>query len=318
MFGKKRQRVSVSKDDIKKAVKRANERLESTNKRIKSTIEDKKESLQALEVNIDIGNKELDLLLASVVSAKGDAVEAKEDSKKERARLLKLKKSVDKAVADKDLIEGGLTVLTEESDVLNKNIAKMNKDLAIASALKEEIEIFKSDKKSEAEELKKTISEANDIKKELSKLRTESIKKKEEHKELIAGLDAETEVKQKSLDTVDGEYTIKIAELNTKLSLLTDNVNDKEDDLKVMQSLVTNAESEYIQTESKRKQAENELLYAKDLLEKDKERVAKEIEEMKNGAKNWKVSFLEEIARMKMKKKIANIDTAGLSDILNG
>ena len=318
MFGKKRQRVSVSKDDIKKAVKRANERLESTNKRIKSTIEDKKESLQALEVNIDIGNKELDLLLASVVSAKGDAVEAKEDSKKERARLLKLKKSVDKAVADKDLIEGGLTVLTEESDVLNKNIAKMNKDLAIASALKEEIEIFKSDKKSEAEELKKTISEANDIKKELSKLRTESIKKKEEHKELIAGLDAETEVKQKSLDTVDGEYTIKIAELNTKLSLLTDNVNDKEDDLKVMQSLVTNAESEYIQTESKRKQAENELLYAKDLLEKDKARVAKEIEEMKNGAKNWKVSFLEEIARMKMKKKIANIDTAGLSDILNG
>ena len=318
MFGKKRQRVSVSKDDIKKAVKRANERLESTNKRIKSTIEDKKESLQALEVNIDIGNKELDLLLASVVSAKGDAVEAKEDSNKERARLLKLKKSVDKAVADKDLIEGGLTVLTEESDVLNKNIAKMNKDLAIASALKEEIEIFKSDKKSEAEELKKTISEANDIKKELSKLRTESIKKKEEHKELIAGLDAETEVKQKSLDTVDGEYTIKIAELNTKLSLLTDNVNDKEDDLKVMQSLVTNAESEYIQTESKRKQAENELLYAKDLLEKDKERVAKEIEEMKNGAKNWKVSFLEEIARMKMKKKIANIDTAGLSDILNG
>ena len=99
---------------------------------------------------------------------------------------------------------------------------------------------------------------------------------------------------------------------------MTDNVNDKEDDLKVMQSLVTNAESEYIQTESKRKQAENELLYAKDLLEKDKERVAKEIEEMKNGAKNWKVSFLEEIARMKMKKKIANIDTAGLSDILNG
>ena len=59
-------------------------------------------------------------------------------------------------------------------------------------------------------------------------------------------------------------------------------------------------------------------MYAKDLLEKDKERVAKEIEEMKNGAKNWKVSFLEEIARMKMKKKIANIDTAGLSDILNG
>ena len=42
------------------------------------------------------------------------------------------------------------------------------------------------------------------------------------------------------------------------------------------------------------------------------------IKKAKERYESWRIGILEEVARMKLKKKVANIDKAGLSEILNG
>ena len=194
----------------------------------------------------------------------------------------------------------------------------MNNDLAIVSSLKGELKLLKSDKKGESEELQKIKSEADGIKKELSKLQSESAANKEDHKELLSTLDAEAEIKQKALKTVDGEYTIKMAELNTKFSSLEESLKDKEQEDEVMDSLIGKKEQEFREWEAKCIQAEHMLMKAKELADGQIERSKKEIDRQQEAAKRWKVGFFEEIARVKLKKKIENIEMAGLKEAFDG
>ena len=321
MFGNKRFQnngVRVTKDDIKKSIKAANDRLKKANEKLDQGIGDKKKSLLFIEKEIDSSNKNLKSIASEVESANNDAIEAKAEAKKERVKLSKIKKQLTEALSGKDSAQSELNNLTKESSILDKKVAKMNDDLAIASTIKEEIKLLKSDKKSGSKELEQITSESNDIKKELSKLRTDSAKKKETHKELLAELDAEAEIKQKALKTVDGEYTIKMAELNTKISSLEDVLKDKEQEAETMDSLIGKKEQEFIEWETKCRQAEHLVIQAKELADSQIERSKKTIDRQQEAAKKWKIGFFEEIARVKLKKKIENIDMAGLTEAFDG
>ena len=321
MFGNKRfQRsgVRVTKDDIKKSIQAANDRLKNSNKKLDQDISDKKESLASAGKEIVSSNKELKSLASEIESAKHDAVKVKAEASKERAKLSKLKKQVAEAIADEDKAQSSLNNLTKESALLDNSIAKMNSDLAIVSALKEEIKILKTDKKLESKELDKISSEAEGFKNELSQLKPESAKKKKAHKQLLAKLDAEAEVKQKELDTVDGEHVIKMAELNTQIRALKDSVEDKKQEDDVIQSIIKKRELDYIDIESKYKQAENALMFTQEITNKEIEREKSEVKKVKDQFKQWKMSVLEEVARMKLKNKIEKINKAGLAEILNG
>ena len=292
MFGNKRRRIPISKDDIKKAIKNANDKLKRANKRLDQDIADKKTSLLSVGKEIGSSDKELKSIVSEIESAKSDAIGTKKEASKERAKLSKLKKQLTEALEGKDTAQSELNNLTKESKIL--------------------------DKKGEAEELQKIKSEADGIKKELSKLRSESAEKKEVHKELLSTLDAETEIKQEALKTVDGEYTIKMAELNTKFSSLEESLKDKKQEDEVMDSLIGKKEQEFIDWESKCRQAEHMLMKAKELADGQIERSKKTIQNQQEAAKRWKVGFFEEIARVKLKKKIENIEMAGLKEAFDG
>tara|TARA_R100000458_G_C8147859_1_gene156615 strand:- start:446 stop:595 length:150 start_codon:yes stop_codon:yes gene_type:complete len=44
----------------------------------------------------------------------------------------------------------------------------------------------------------------------------------------------------------------------------------------------------------------------------------RKVQTVKDALAKWKINELEQIAKMKLKKKIDNIDKAGLSEIFNG
>lgn len=321
MFGNKRfQRsgVKITKDDIKKSIQAANDRLKNTNKKLDQDISDKKKSLASAGKEIDSYNKELKSLASEIESTKHDIVKVKAEASKERAKLSKLKTQVAKAIADEDKAQSSLINLAEESALLGNNIAKMNKDLAIVSTLKGEIKILKSDKKLELKELDMVSSEVKGFKNELSQLKPESAKKRKAHKALLAKLDAEAEAKQKELDTIDGEHVIKMAELNTQIRVLKDSVKERKQEDDVMQSIIKKRELDYIDIEAKYKQAENALIFTQDITNKEIEREKSEVKKIKDQFKQWKMSVLEDVARMKLKNKIDKIDKAGLAEILNG
>ena len=109
-----------------------------------------------------------------------------------------------------------------------------------------------------------------------------------------------------------------MAELNTKFSSLEESLKDKEQEDEVMDSLIGKKEQEFIEWETKCRQAEHMLMKAKDLADSQIERSKKEIDRQQNAAKKWKVGFFEEIARVKLKKKIENIEMAGLKEAFDG
>jgi len=316
MFGKKR--MSISAKDLKQAVLKRNKVLESRNKSLEQDIVDKKKSLDAISKEISSSEKEYKSALSAIERAKKDAVEANVEAAKERIKTSKIKKQLTEALSKEDSAQSNLNKLTKESEVLSKKVDKMSDSLAIVSTLKEELKILKSDKKIEIKNLDELNGEADGIKKELSQLRTNIVKKKKDHKEFLVGLDSEVEDKKGILKGFDEEYEVKIAEFNTKKRILKDSIEEKEQETDVLESLVSQREKEFIEIESKCNQAENALMYAKELTNKEIDREKKEIGEIKEKFKQWKVVELEKVARLKLKKKIENIDKVGLMEILNG
>ena len=314
----KRRKIPVSKDDIKKAIKSANLRLKKSNEKLDNNIADKKRVLLDVTKEIKASSNELKSILSKTEDAKSNIVDVRMEVRKERTKLSNLKGGNAKILSENKSVQAGLNKLTKESEVLNKSIIKMQDDLSMASSIKEEIKLIKSDKKIETKELNELNSEANGIKKELSKLRTDSIKKKKEHKKLLNKLDAEAKDKKEVLDNIEGECTIKMAEYNAQIRVLRDGMREKEQEVSIMKSLIDKKELEYIEIESKYRQVERALIYAKELTDNEVDREKKEIEKIKNNFKQWKVAQLEEVAKLKLKKKIENIDKAGLSEILNG
>ena len=60
------------------------------------------------------------------------------------------------------------------------------------------------------------------------------------------------------------------------------------------------------------------VMKAKELADDQIERSKKTIQEQQDAAKRWKVGFFEELARVKLKKKIENIEMAGLKEAFDG
>ena len=82
---------------------------------------------------------------------------------------------------------------------------------------------------------------------------------------------------------------------------------EKSIELKAVESLVNKKEDEYISWERK---LEN--------IGKSVKSEQSRIDTVKKNFENWKINALEEVARMKIKRKMENIDKAGLTEILNG
>ena len=314
----KRRRVPVGRDDIKKAIKSANVRLKKANDKLDKNIADKQNSLSSISKEILSNEKILKSIICEIDVANKDIIDVKASFRKEKIKVSGVKNQLSEAVLQEDVAQSSLIKLTKESELLNKNIIKMQDALSVASSIKEEIKLLKSDKKLETKELNELNSEANGIKKELSKLRTDSVKKKKEHKKLLNKLDSEAKDKKGVLDNIEGEYTIKMAEYNAQIRVYRDDIKEKDQEVSIMESLISKKELEYIEIESKYRQIERALIYAKELTDKEVDREKKEIEKVKSNFKQWKVAQLEEVAKLKLKKKIENIDKAGLSEILNG
>ena len=318
-FGNGRKnRIPISRDDIKQAIKNANARLKKANDKLDEEIANKKNSLSSISRKTLSSEIELKSIVSSIENVKKDAARANIEATKEKIKVSKIKKQLAEVLSKENSAQSSLNKLTKESEILSNKIDKMNDSLSVATSIKEEIKLLKSDKGLEIKELNELNSEANGIKEELPKLRTDITKKKRIHKELLANLDSEVKDKEGLLKGIDRKYTIKMAELNAKLRGLKDHAEDKEQEANVLESLVKRREQDFIDMESKCRQAENALIYAKELTDKEVDRERKEVEKIKEGFKKWKIGALEEVARLKLKKKIENINKAGLAEILNG
>ena len=155
------------------------------------------------------------------------------------------------------------------------------------------------------------------------------------------------------LDSINSNIKASVEEGENKVAYFEDQYDDLEERAKKHEEMVFQFEQRLIETQDLFKDEDNKLkdLFAKSKVEKEqaanelqaiknlcnnsedeyikweqkvaKAKVKADKEEERNGRakenfSKWKIGVLEEVARLKLKNKVDNIDKAGLSDILNG
>ena len=310
----KKSKIAVNKKELSAAVLKANTSLREKNKKLENRAKKKESQVKTLDNERKSLEKEIKSLSSKAESFKKEVAQSEKEFKVEQLKLAK----IDKLLKEKDADKSELERLEKEKDILVAHIDGMSSDLAKATALREEIKILKADKESGLNELKKLNTKRIEIEEGLPGLAAEVAAKKLDHIEIITNFNTKIDDKQRLLDSADNEYAAKMTVLNTNLEGLENHIKEKEQDASIVESLIKQREHAYIDIESKFKQAENALIYAKELTDKEVERERIEKEKIREKFKKWKIGALEEVARLKLKKRIENIDKAGLKEIFNG
>tara|TARA_R100000808_G_scaffold16115_1_gene36592 strand:+ start:665 stop:1591 length:927 start_codon:yes stop_codon:yes gene_type:complete len=305
MFQPKKQ--SLKKSDYNKAIVKANEKLKAKNKSIESSIKDKEKELKSL-------NKDQDSLLKKLRKFQ-EEVEFKEERLQKingglysADKLLKTKlDSISKSEKEIKSNEKTLLKVEKKESKLKEDIKGLELYKVKCSESKDEIKSLKEDK----DKLLKSIDNLKYEEKLLSngysnkvtayKMRYEELEEDaKKHEEMISKFE------QRLLNAKD-QALIEEKKLGDIQSKVESTKKKSNDELQALKNLCNDTEDKYIEWEQK---------VAKEKVKSDKqlERNRKAIEQFKV----WKIGVLEEVARLKLKSKVDNIDKAGLSDILNG
>ena len=305
MFQPKKQ--TLKKSDYNKAIVKANDKLKAKSKALESSVKEKEKELKSLEKEYNSETKKL--------------VSLSKDVQFEEERVQKIKSGT---FSSKKLLDEQL-----------KRVDKAEKELCEYESAVEKLEDKENNLLDKIASLELYKSKCEDSKVELSSLHVKKDNLLDE------------------LDSINSEIKLSVKEGEDKVTYFEDQYDDLEERAKKHEDMVFQFEQRLIETQDMLRDEENKL---KDLLAKskvEKEQANNELQAIKNLCNNsedkyikweqkvakakvkadkeegrnerakekfskWKIGVLEEVARLKLKSKVENIDKAGLSEILNG
>ena len=305
VFGSKK--VTVSKKALDKKIVSNNKVLRTKNKSLESSIKERQKELKSLEQVYDSETKKLASL--------------SKDVQFEEERVQKIKSGV---FSSKKLLDGKL-----------KEVAKAEKELCEYESAVEKLKDKESKLLDKIVTLELYKSKCEDAKTELTSIHVKKDNLLDE------------------LDSINSEIKLSVEAGEKKVAYFEDQYDDLEERAKKHEDMVFQFEQRLVETQDLFKDEDNKLkdLFAKSKIEKvhannelqaiknlcnnsedeyikweqkvakAKINVAKEEERNKKAKEHfakWKIGILEEVARLKLKSKVENIDKAGLSEILNG
>ena len=273
----------VKPSDLKKAIV-------EQNKRLAESIKIKKQEIKSLESDKKQAEKDL-------CSARGDCEEVFNELKSAGKELAAVQESIPSAEAKlKGLLEASSETYSS-SKKLKTDLSKLeNKHKNLVSKinhLHKQEEEYKPLTQS-LEMLNVDIECSTD---KLSKLKTSKSRFKKQTD------DAAEKCNQmlKKRDQIKVELNQATRSFEAELKIIEKNLKLDEVD-----SMVSKAERKYLALEKKINVAKNNILEEED-----------RIETVKDNFKAWKISAVEELARMKLRGRMKTIDEAGLKDVLS-
>ena len=321
MFGNRKARkprIPVSKKDIKKAIAKANERLKSENEKIEVSISDAKTALKSTQSEVTQADSNLKDITSTIDSRISECTAIESQLFSLNSDLSSLTDKFKKELDIEESLRSSIDDLAKKESTLIKSIAlldskkentrSINADLKSA---KEEYGQIKKDllqSKYNAEEAKKDMSALrisreslqNEYDKSAEKLGQLNAKVKNEIAAMELTLSEKQEYFQSETERIDRIIVDRIEELSDNTAL----ANNKAKEYNMVLSKVILAENRITQAEEK----------AKEILKNNEDR----IEQIKERFSSWKVVQLDQVAKLKLKGKIENIDKVGLKDILDG
>ena len=316
MFGPKK--AKLSKADLKKTVVKANERLKSANNRMQSDIKAGKDELKLIETQ----HKEA---LKSLKDTKDLQVYAVNELEATQFELAEIETITKKALEEISSLTGESVSLKKSNKSLKTKEGKLLKAISLLESRKEELTILtydlgqiRKEAASGQETLELLAVELNELESGVESYINRKSAAESEFRAFKDRIDqdkrkAERELKKieafgKQLRTSNGEEMSRldhaIAERLSELKDLDEAKRIKEYELSAVKSKIGTVESRV-------NDAEQHIEY---VTKKEQDRLSK----IKGDFRDWKVEALDEVARMKIKGKIANIDKAGLKEVLDG
>ena len=300
-------KIRISTKDLKQAVLKKNKSLEARAKVLESNLKDKEKELKSLDKEYNSEAKKLGNLLKDI-SFQEERMQKLKGGVYSNEKLLSEKlKKVGEAESLACDYETSVEKLEEREQKLLDDISKLEFYKSRCSESKAELAGIQAKKDNAFEELasiEDDISSAiADGKKRVAYFEDQYDgleEKAKKHEDMVH------QFEQRLFETEDQfkEKENKLSDLKSQYEKEKENINNE---LQAIKNLVGDTEDEYIKWEQK-------IAKAKVIADKEVERNKKAIESFKK----WKIGVLEEVARMKLKKKVDNIDKAGLSEILNG
>ena len=318
VFGRKHRRIPVSQNDIDKAAKSINLKLKEQNKQLSSEISNKEESLKSLNKQVELEQKNLNSIAKAIPVAQSDMKDAQEKAKVEQDKVSLLKAQASNAVDSEkkiklsmNTIENSKEKLQQQSDELKQSI---NDDNQVVSFMKIELEELNDKKDKGSLELIQILAEIKQAKQD--KVSEDKLlqNNKEKSESTIEALNSKILLVNDDIEVAEKSYDAS----KLKLKDLDSAIADKEKQFNDISALVKDKELAQLALEVQHKKALSEIDVAKNKADQEVEHAQHEKQKIQAKFKDWKITALNDIARLKIKGKLDVIDKAGLSEILNG
>ena len=318
MFGNKRRRIPVSKDDIKQAIKRANDKLKAENKRIEAGIDKAKDALKVVENEAKDALKKADQAESTLSSYNASIGNNLKSLDKTRRDLEASQQRLTESEADEQYSKTNLEEIEKKELSLSKAVKSLEVKLKERDGLAKKIKDAKSEYKELDSELSIVCRRVDVAKTEIVSLKSSKDVLQSEFDSFKSDILEEKTVLAAECSNIELVLVAKIAESKARIGAFDHSIAERMEESEMYEALVSKGENTYTTLQAKINAAEKRLNGLKgeaDAVVASKE---KQIEGIQSRYASWKLNELDKMAKLKLKGKIDNIDKAGLAEILGG
>ena len=318
MFGNNQRRIPVSKDNIRKALKAANDKLQRKNDKIGSSIKDAESKFTSIKSNIKSAEKELKDYTSRVDSRISECTAIEQQLSILQSDLSNISGSYAKELAIKESLKLSVLDLTGKEEILIQSVAildkkrdntqSINTDLQSAKNSYDQIKKDLAQIKTEQESALSATKKANITKDFAEETSIKAINKLEETKISI----------NRQIKDMDLMLNEKSKHFTAETSRLDNLTAERLEEIEINTSLVNMKEKEYEAILTKVIAAEKKIEHADKKIEYALKRQEESITNIKNRFESWKLNQLDQVAKLKLRGKMENIENAELEEILGG
>ena len=320
MFGKKRARkfrVPISKDDIKQSIKRANDKLKAENNRIKDAISAAKDECKVIQSETKEAEKELKRITSTIDSRISECTAAENQLFSIQDGLSSLTAKFKKELDIEESLQYSVDQLTKKESKLGKAVDILEKKKVDASSIKLDLKGAKQEYDQVKKDLSKIGSDMDNAKKDINALNiSKDVIQKEYNNEaerlgiLKSEISSEIQVMETDLKEKKEYFELETTRLDKMIAERIEELSDGTE-------LVNHKHREYQMVATQVIAAEKKIAYAEIKAKQVLDNQNVQVDKVKEQFKTWKVTQLDQVAKLKLKGKIENIDKAGLKDILD-
>ena len=223
-----------------------------------------------------------------------------------------------KELAVEELLKSSVLDLSKKEQSLIKSVALLDQKKDNAKSINADLKSAKNSYDEVKKDLTKIISDKESALSAVTKANISKDIAEESCAKIVNEL-AETKINiNRQIQDMDSTLKEKSDSFNAEISRLDNIIAERLEEIEINTSLAVMKAREYEAILTKVIVGENKIKHADQKVASILKRQEESIANIKKRFETWKLTQLDQMAKLKLKGKIENIDKAGLSEILGG